>query len=227
MRDRSHTKRAARRVAAAVAVTTVLSAGAATAHAKYNVPDPCGVRDDAQVFQRWGDRNYYFLMPNGGMENGLTGWVGPSFALPSGGTFRNDDSVVVGRNETFGLRGSGGTNSLRVSTKSGRGTNVSRTICVKRNEGTVRFAYRPGPVGTKLQVAVVQQERGSFARAPQIARRTYTIDGTGSGAWAISPIFETGAVYSGGDSADIYLEFRATGGEWLVDGVYVDPIRIR
>lgn len=229
MRERSHTKRTARRVAAAVAVTTVLSAGAATAQAKYNNPDPCGVRDDAQVFQRWNDPNFYFLMPNGGIENGLTGWVGLSYPLPGGGTFRLDDSVVVGRNETFGLRGSGGTKSLRVSTKPNSGANVSRTICVKRNEGTIRFAYRPGPVGTKLEVAVVQVARVAVgSRRPEhTATKTYTIEGTGSREWAISPIFDTGAVYSGGDSADIYLQLRATGGEWLVDGVYVDPIRIR
>jgi hypothetical protein len=230
MRDRTNSKRTSRRVAGAVILTTMFSAGAATAHAKYNPPDPCGVRDDAQVFQRWGDQNHYFLMPNGGMENGLTGWVGPSYPLPGGGTFRLDNSDVVNRNETFGLRGSGGTKSLRVSTQPlASGANVSRTICVKRNEGTLRFAYRPGPAGTKLEVTVVQVARVAVgSRRPEhMATRTYTIEGTGSSAWAISPIFETGAVYHGGDSADIYVTFRATGGEWLLDGVYVDPIRIR
>jgi len=229
MRDRSHTKRTARRVAAAVAVTTVLSAGAATAHAKYNNPDPCGMRDDAQVFQRWNDPNFYFLMPNGGIVQDLTGWIGPSYPSASG-PFRLDNSVRAPQNEPFGLRDSGRAGSLRVSTATGvSGANVSRTICVKRNEGTIRFAYRPGPVGTKLEVAVVQVARVAVgSRRPEhTATRTYTIEGTGSGEWAISPIFDTGAVYSGGDSADIYLQLRATGGEWLVDGVYVDPIRIR
>src|SRR5690349_1799882 len=67
--------RLSRRLAALCAAAGVcaLTLGVATVASAGLIPS-CAARPTSQVFQPWGDRNWYFMMPDGGFEAGGVGW---------------------------------------------------------------------------------------------------------------------------------------------------------
>jgi hypothetical protein len=71
-----------RRTGVAVALATLLSAGAGVAHAFTSVADPCVERSTTQVFAAWGDTNDYFLMA-GGLFDNTSDWSRTGYSLVS------------------------------------------------------------------------------------------------------------------------------------------------
>jgi len=205
-RSARSTKRA-RRIGAAVAVTTLLTAGAGTAHA-FGAPVPCSTRAQSKVFQPVdGDQYDYFLMPNGGFESGSGQWQ-----LQGGAT------VVSGNNTVF----KSGSKSLRIP----NGARVeSRTICIQRGEEGIRLLVNhPGVGGAILHVQVVIRSNGSEGVQAFDVNGDSNIRG-----WRATPRMGVPAMFGEDGTQELTFKFstRGAAATWGIDDVYVDPIRIR
>jgi hypothetical protein len=157
-----------------------------------------------QVFADWGDSSWYFLAPDGGFEDGGTGW-----------SLRGGAAVVDG-NAPFALGAPGDSKSLSLAAGASA---TSAPFCIRHDARTVRWVQR-GPRGGLLAVSVVHVDPGatSAGRALGVV--------SGSGSWEPSSqtkiaLARTGA--RGNGSAMVALEFRAVTGDWTLDDVYVDP----
>ncbi|HXV02828.1 MAG TPA: hypothetical protein VFP24_04590 [Gaiellaceae bacterium] len=166
-----------------------------------------GCDEASQVFERWGDRNNYLLVPGGSFEAG-----GPAWTL-SGGT------GVVSGNEPFYVRSSGDGNSLFLPAGSSA---LSPTVCFGLGDWHSRFFVRNvGSARGSLKVDVVVRSA--------LGLLTFLDGGTisGTGAWAPSPrigLTVTNVCSLLGVRA-VSFRFRSvgTGAAFQVDDVYLDP----
>jgi hypothetical protein len=156
------------------------------------------------VFASWGDANYYSLLPNGGFESGKNGWT------TSGG------ATVVAGNEPFSLSGRG---ASAMSLPLGASA-TSPMFCIEANTPLMRFVRRlaAGSSGTLRLDAILNGVPMSLG----------SISGS-STTWAPSPQVNLWlANYARlAPSGQICIQFRvtATAGSWLIDDVYLDPLK--
>src|SRR5262249_48078231 len=173
----------------------------------------CTSRDQDNVFRPWGDSNSYFLMPNGGFEDGTQDW------WLSGGA-----SVVWG-DEPYDVGGWADMRSLRMPTGA---TAESRTICVGVGEDSVRmFVKNPRVPGSVLHIdaTVRNTETG------EVAKTSYDIDAF-DGPYGWSPtarLYIPNLLGHSDDQQELTLRFTTVGtpATWYVDDVYVDPWKLR
>src|SRR4051812_25998797 len=64
-----------RLLAAASVLAGLIAVSAGQAQAKTYKPSNCSYPAASQVFASWKDQGYYELAPDGGLENGGTGWT--------------------------------------------------------------------------------------------------------------------------------------------------------
>jgi hypothetical protein len=165
----------------------------------------------AQVFAAWADTSSYFLAPNGGFENGSSGWS------LSGGA-----SVVSG-NEPFLATGS---HSLSLPSGS---TATSPVICIGSNEPYVRlFGSDAGGIDAGLHVRVTW-----YGLLNSVLGATdFTTYGPGAGWAPLSKLESAGGgnvliPLLGSTSARIQFTPLGAGSSWQIDDLYVDPCASR
>ena len=166
-----------------------------------------GCDESSQVFERWGDRNSYVLVPGGSFEAG-----GPAWTLSGG-------AGVVSGNEPFYVRSSGDGNSLFLPAGSSA---LSPTVCFGLGDWHSRFFVRNvGSARGSLKVDVVVRSA--------VGLLTFLDGGSinGTGVWAPSPrigLTVTNVCSLLGVKA-VAFRFRSvgTGAAFQVDDVYLDP----
>jgi hypothetical protein len=165
-----------------------------------------------QVFAPWNDLNNYFLAPNGGFENGSTGWS------------LSGASVVYG-NQPF-LRS--GSHSLSLPSGS---TATSPTTCIGSGDLYVRmFGADLGGSDGGLRVRVIWYgllnkvlgitDVNTFAPGGDWSPTDQVDSGGGSIAVPILPIL-------GSTSARVQATPIGSGSRWLIDDLYIDPLGTR
>jgi hypothetical protein len=161
----------------------------------------------SQIFAAWNDTNYYRLAPNGGLENGSTGWS------LSGG------AAVVSGNQPFNASG---THSLALPSGSRA---VSPTVCIGPNDLMIRmFGADVGGTDSGLHVRVLwygllnrllgASDYNTFAPGGPWAP-TSTVDSSG-GLNVLLPLL-------GSTSARIEITPLGSGSAWRIDDLYIDP----
>jgi hypothetical protein len=154
--------------------------------------------DVSRPFAPWGDSALYFLAPNGDFSAGADGW--------QGGEAAEDSSPLSG----------GGALHLADGARA-----TSPGVCVGLDTPTMRFLARnAGDPSGELDVDV---------RFESLLGLTLTLrigSVSGNGEWAPSPTLPIvanllGAL--GGSRTPVAFRFRAQGGDWLIDDVYIDP----
>jgi hypothetical protein len=163
----------------------------------------------SQVFAQWADYANYFLAPNGGFENGSTGW-----SLGGGAS-------VVSGNEPFYASG-----GHALSLPSGS-TATSPTTCIGAGDLFVRmFGADRGGADTGLHVRVVWygllnkvlgiSDFNTYAPGSDWSPTDKLSSGGGSIAISLLPIV-------GSTSARVQLTPIGAGSRWLIDDLYIDP----
>jgi hypothetical protein len=166
-----------------------------------------------QVFAAWDDYTNYFLAPNGGLEDGSTGW-----SLGGGAS-------VVSGNEPFYASGS---HSLSLPSGS---TATSPTTCIGDGDLFVRmFGADVAGADSGLRVRVVWYgllnkvlgvtDVNTFAPGGNWTPTDKVSSGGGSIAISLLPLV-------GSTSARIQVTPIGSGSRWLIDDLYIDPMGMR
>jgi hypothetical protein len=186
-----------------------LGTGATTVLA-YGAPMACGGRTEAPVFSPWGDQVGYFLMPNGGFENGSTDWS------------LSGEAKVVSGNESYDVGGPGDSYSLRLPPGSSA---ESLTVCVSSGEDAIRlFVRNPHVPGAILHVDAIARNPTSGA----VGTASFDVNGdVPSPTWAPTMQLKIPRMFGGYGTEELTLLFtlRGTPATWGIDDVYVDPFK--
>jgi hypothetical protein len=195
----------------ALAVGMLGPAGSASAGVLVQTATNCPTQVFSQPFRPWGDGASYTPVANAGLESSTTGWH------LSGGAY------VVSGNEPWRVSGSGDSHSLRLPSGSSAET---PTICVGLEHPTVRFFAKKnsGLLSTLAVSAVVHLNGGGTLAVPVGVMLA-------GGSWTPTPPY----LYLGnalallaGNSTPMSFRFTPIlGGDWQIDDVYVDPMRLR
>ena len=168
---------------------------------------PSGCDPASQVFAPWGDYAWYALVPGGSFEAGS-----PSWSMSSG-------AKVVAGNETFYVRSRSDSKSLYLPSGSSA---LSPTVCFGLGDWHARFFVRNAGSGGNLKVDVVVKS--------VVGGLVSILDGgtvSANGAWAPSARVKltlTNLTSLLGVRA-VAFRFRASGGSFQVDDVYLDPFK--
>ncbi len=193
-----------------VGLTEVASA-ATTAPTSAASVAPCATRTLTEPFVRWNDAGTYFLVPNGGFENGAAEWT-----LQGG-------AAVVSGNETFDVAGAG-SHSLQIPPGSQA---QSQTMCVTRNEDSIRlFVGNQAVNGSILHVEAEVQN----PQTGQIAQTAFDVNGNAVAAgWSPTMVLGIPDLLSGSGTQNLTLIFTTRGAPatWKIDDVFVDPFKSR
>jgi hypothetical protein len=191
-------------VVLAAAVAPVAHGGAFTDSAV-----ACSDRDVARPFLRWLDPLQYTLVPNGGFEQGATGWT-----LAGG-------ARVVSGNEPYYVRSTSDRFSLSLPAGSSA---TSRPVCVELLDSVARFVVK-GPLLRSLKVEVLYEDRYGKVQAVSL------LPTAGLGSWQpslphllLANVNLANVFCPDGESTAVALRFRPIGlSSWRIDDVYVDP----
>ena len=198
------------RVLAASALAVVALGSGAQAALAYGTPLPCTSRSEAAVFAPWGDKATYFLVSNGGFENGSTDW-----SLSSG-------AKVVSGNETYYVGGAANGHSLRMGPNSSA---ESRTLCVSRGEDTLRLFVNNSHVsGAILHVDAIAVNPDSGA----VGYAAFDVNGdVPSSPWAPTIQLKIPNLLGGNGTEQLTLRFTLRGVQttWYIDDIYIDPFK--
>lgn len=191
-----------RALAAIIAtILTLVVAGLAASPA--SAGSTCPQRTLTQPFKLWSDLAYYFLAPNGGFENGTTGW-----------TLSRGASIVDG-NEPWYVTARGDTHSLSLA----GATAASGSICIEHIDRSIRLFAR-GSAGTTLKIEIGYPGAKGTVSYQQVALVA------GLGSWEVTPVLLLPPSLATSDStSSLWIRFTNTDryASWLVDDIYVDP----
>jgi hypothetical protein len=186
-------------VVALVLVPATASAGPLVAAATN-----CDSQSLSQPFLPWADPATYTLNPGGSFEDGAAGWS------------LNGASVVSG-NEPFNVGSATDSQSLALPDGSSA---VSAPICVGIQHPDIRFFARSTNPAAKLTVEVLFEDGDGNVQSLPIGSVP------GGGAWAPTapfPIVANLLPLLPGNETPVAFRFRASGGCFRVDDLYVDP----
>jgi hypothetical protein len=176
-----------------------------------NLNSSCGTTG-TQVFAPWGDASSYFLAPNGGLENGTTGWS------VSGA------SVVYGNQPFF----RSGSHSLSLPSGS---TATSPSTCIGSGDLYVRmFGADQNGTDSGLRVRVIW-----YGLLNTVLGITDVNTFAPGGGWAPTDKLDSvGGSISvpilplvGSTSARVQVTPVGWGSRWLIDDLYIDPTGAR
>jgi hypothetical protein len=198
------------------AITAAVAIGAFAAPASAGIltasATNCGDETLSQPFSGFGDQAKYKLVKGASFEGALTDW-----------TLVGKAKVVSG-NEPWKVGGSRHAKSLVLPVGSSA---ISPTACVGLAEPTVRFFAKrnSGLLGiSTLAVSVyVKTSLGLVVPVPVGVV-------LGNGQWKASPkmlIVANLLPLLPGDRTPVAFQFTPLLGEWQIDDVYVDPMRMR
>ena len=162
-----------------------------------------------QPFTPWGDPSFYAFVPNGGFENGATGWA------------LTGSARVVAGNESFAVHGTGDRYSLSLPTGSSA---TSPPMCIGALSTSMRFFARNTGAST-ARLTVKGLYDGGVGQLLGVADAG-TITG---GKWQPSPrIAMLGGILPL-LTQDVRIRFvpADSTGTWSIDDVYVDPLMHR
>jgi hypothetical protein len=190
---------------AAMAFASTASAGILTAPAT-----DCGNESLSQPFSRFGDTNYYKVVPGGSFEGALTNWT------------LNGGAKVVTGNEPWKVGSTSNAKSLVLPVGSSA---VTAPTCVGLGEPTLRFfAKKNSGLLSTLAVSVwVKTSLGLTVPVPVGVL-------LGNGQWNPGPqmlIIANLLPLLPGDRTPVAFQFTPVLGSWQIDDVYVDPMRVR
>jgi hypothetical protein len=157
----------------------------------------------SQPFAQWGDVNGYTLAPGADFEGSLANWTLQGAQQGSG-------------SESFGVTGSVGRYSLSLPTGA---VATSPSMCVDAAYPDFRFFARSSTPGATVQVSVVYPGPVGPIKVP-VGR---VVAGSG---WAPTQPMATGSAIAavlGGGTAQLSLQFKASGGATQIDDIYIDP----
>lgn len=189
-------------IAAAVLATTAGQAKAGLIGGLLNGNCPAAL----PVFAPWGDFSPYYFAPNGGFENGSTGWS------LSGG------AAVVQANEPWYLAGFG-SHALQIPTRGSASINV----CYGLTYPGARFFVTGVGGDATIHVRVV---------AHSLLGLLSVLDGgtfTASQGWAPSPRLSTlfSALAAPLGTKSMQLQFTVESGTAQIDDLFVDPLVVK
>jgi hypothetical protein len=195
-----HAKRHGRLARFIVIAAVALCAAPATASAA-----ECPDQPTSMVFAPWGDTSDYFLAPGGDFEGRWTPWTG---------------GMLMPGNDPFYLAGGGDVQSLWIRTWA---TAASPQFCADARHPDFRFVARPlnpwNPGALEVWVRYVDR-----AGATQTTKM-WTMAGVGF--WTASPrvrlMRDLPLPDAGTTTAQVL--FKAIGGDWAIDDVFIDPFR--
>jgi len=185
-------------IIAALVFGAVFPAGAQAAGSS------CPTQDASQAFLPWSDPAWYVLAPDGGFEDGASGWT------LSGG------AAVQDGNEPYQVGGASDAHSLALP--DGAAAKTAR-ICIDVAHPTIRlFARNEGSRDATLRISVLYRgPLGIWLSLPIGAV-------SGDGGWApTAPIPVVVNLLTLLDDSEAVYRFEADGGDWSIDDVYVDP----
>ena len=207
--------RCAARAALLVVAVLVLPAGAARAD-EPDLPLPsleeCRPGPLAKTFLPWLDPADYGLLPGGDFERHLRGWT-----LAGG-------AEVAGGDEPF----AGGEHDKRALSLPAGSRVTTAPVCVGLGHPTLRFFARAeaSAAGSSLQVEVLFHDTTGATRVLPIGAAV----GAG-GRWAPSaplPVVANLLPLLPGEETAVAFRFTPSpGSSWQVDGVYMDPWKMR
>jgi hypothetical protein len=193
------------RLAALILLATtalVLALGSRPASAGLGIACP---NPTAQVFRAWGDNAYYAYAPDGGFENGASGW-----ALAG-------EARVVGGNDPYFLHARSDGSSLRLAPGASA---LSPPMCIGLLSSKMRFVIG-GSLGSTVKVQVIY--RGLASQVLGVFDRGAV---TAYGTWAPSQsITMLGGIAPLGTQS-VQFRFVAVYGAPLLDDVFLDPWKI-
>jgi hypothetical protein len=159
----------------------------------------------SQPFTQWGDNGSYKLAPGADFEGALSGWSLQGGAAQGSGS------------ESYGVTGSVGASSLNLPAGA---TAVSPATCVNAAYPYLRLFTRTDSPGSVVTVSVVY-------RAPLLGTATIPVGVvTPTSGWQPTAPLLTASAIPGllhGGTANVQLQFTASGGAVQVDDVFVDP----
>jgi hypothetical protein len=164
----------------------------------------CPAQPLAQVFLPWVDPGWYASVADGGFEADGAGWT-----LGGGAT-------VVDGNERYFVRAPSDRRSLALGASASA---ASPPTCISARHATLRlFVRNTGSPTALLRISL------EFADALGL-RRTLPIGALGGGGdWSPSPVLPIAVnAVSALAVHDVTFAFSASGGDWRVDDIYVDP----
>jgi hypothetical protein len=187
------------------AIAAPANAGILTASAK-----DCGDESLSQPFAGFGDRAQYKIVPGGSFEGALTDW-----------TLLGGAKVVAG-NEPWKVGGSNHGKSVVLPAGS---SVITAPTCVGLAEPTLRFFAKKnrGLLSTLAVSVYVKTSLGLVVPVPVGVV-------LGNGQWkATSPMLIVANLLPllPGDRTPVAFQFTPLLGDWQIDDVYVDPMRMR
>jgi hypothetical protein len=193
----------------AVAMTGAIAAPANAGILTASVKD-CGDESLSQPFAGFGDRAQYKIVPGGSFEGALTDW-----------TLLGGAKVVAG-NEPWKVGGSSHAKSLVLPAGSSA---ITAPTCVGLAEPTLRFFAKKnrGLLSTLAVSVYVKTSLGLVVPVPVGVV-------LGNGQWkATSPMLIVANLLPllPGDRTPVAFQFTPLLGDWQIDDVYVDPMRMR
>jgi hypothetical protein len=210
------TMRRMRRLLTVIGVTLAAAGAAATAPAgagTFNASAVgCDGRTYEQPFLRWLDPFHYVLAPNGGLEGGKRNWT-----LAGG-------AKVVSGNESFYVGGKSDSRSLYLPSGSSART---RPMCIDLLYPTLRFfaANRGDALLSTLAVDVLYEDAAGVVRSLPIGIVT------GGSRWqpTLPQLLLLDVLAPLATDGKLAIAFRfkpvGLGAKWLIDDVYVDPLK--
>jgi hypothetical protein len=187
------------RLAAAIAAAAALLPGTPAAAATPG----CATGPTSKAFSRFGDLGDYFLAPNGGFEQALT-WS------------RSGSVSRVAGSEPFNLAGAGHSSSLRLLKD---GSVTTPMLCVSPELPHLRFVAKSSGSG-QLDVEVRFYENGKVTDSS-----SGSISPSDHALWAPSrAVLLKVDKLKPGQTGSVTVTFKSQG-DWLVDDVFVDPLK--
>lgn len=192
-------------ITATAAVLVVVALFAASAQA-------CSYTGAEQVFGPWGDGNHYVLGPDGGFENGASGWA------------LNGGAGTIADNESFFLNDPADSRALSLPAGSSA---ASPSVCMSLDTPIFRLLARnSGDPSSYLRVEATYSLLGLL--------RTKTLSNVKAGpTWAPTQQMSTVltlATLTGTlipSAIKIKITPVGSGGNWTVDDLYIDPFARR
>jgi hypothetical protein len=194
--------------AAAAALTALALPAAANAGSLEDQAPSCDSQVLGQTFLPWADVANYTLNPGGSFEDGAAGWS-------------LDGASVSDGNEPFAVGSATDSQSLALPSGSSA---VSAPICVGLEHPDIRFFTTASNPTARLSVEVLfEAANGDLLSAP-----IGTV--TGAGRWAPTaplPIVANLLALLPGNHTAVAFRFSASGGNFRIDDLYVDPYQRR
>lgn len=172
----------------------------------------CGYTGAEQVFRPWGDLSFYVLAPDGGFENGGSGWA------------LNGGAKAVPGNESFYLNDAGDKKSLALPAGSSA---VSPSICMSVDTPTFRlFARNTGDPDSYLRVEATYVLLGLLQTK---TLSTVKADSSWDPGQPMSTVLTLSTVVGTLTPSSIKIKITpvGSGGQWQVDDLYIDPFSRR